>query len=403
MLSQDAIELIAWGVAKRQEAINNQVLELIAQRIKEIGTMKSSDVYKLERILKSGGDVRKINSMLSEASGIQVKEIKKIIKQIAKDSYLDTKAFYDYRKKPFIPFEENIELQRIVNAIAKQTANTFVNLSNSRAFMIRDPKNPGVLIPTKLSKAYYSIIDEAIQASQQGIVDYGTSIRKTLKGLAESGIRTVTYHPESGKVYTQSIEAAVQRNVLDGIRQLNLAVQEEVGRQYGADGKEITVHENSAPDHEPIQGHQFTNEEYEKLQNNMPFEDVNGVKFDAIERAIGQYNCYHFTYSIIVGVNKPNFTPEQLEEYKNRNNKGYTDSKGKHYTMYECTQKQREMERHIRDAKRLIITARAAGDKVLLAQGKATLAHWQDMYREFSNACGLSIKPMNTRVQGYRR
>lgn len=403
MLSQNAINKLVQEIVDRQESIDTKVIELMAKRIKEIGELKPSDVYKLERILKSGGDVQKINAMLSSLSGVQVNEIKRLIKQIALDSYLDTKPYYDYRNKPFIPFEKNIELQQIVEAIGNQTANSYVNLSRSRAFMIRDPQNPSVLIPTTLSKTYYSVVDEAITASQQGIIDYSTAIRNTLKQLVDSGIRTVSYHPESGRIYTQSIEAAVQRNVLDGIRQLNLAVQEEVGRQYGADGKEITVHENSAPDHEPVQGHQFTNEEYAKLQSDQPCEDVNGNRFPAMERAIGQYNCYHFTYSIIIGVNKPNFTEAELQAYKDRNKQGYTDSKGKHYTMYECTQKQRELERHIRKAKTLIVAARAAGDETLLSQGKADLKKYQDSYTTFSKACGLSKNSLKTRVQGYRR
>lgn len=403
MLSQDAIDRLVQAIVNRQESIDNYVIEKIAKRIKEIGELKSSDVYKLERILKSGGDVKQINSMLAKTSGVQVKEIKNLIRDIAKSSYIDAKPYYDYRNKSFIPFEENIELQRIVRSIANQTADSYVNLSRSRAFMIRDPQNPEILKPTTLSKTYYSVIDEAIQASQQGTIDYGTAMRRTLKQLVNSGIRTVQYHPKSGRVYSQSIEAAVKRNVLEGIRQINQGVQDEVGRQYGADGKEISVHANSAPDHEPIQGHQFTNEEYEKLQSHQAFTDVDGESFEALDRVIGQYNCYHFTFSIILGINKPNFTKEQLQAYKDKNQKGYTDSKGKHYTMYECTQKQREIERHIRNAKKLIMAARTAGEDELLAQGKAELSKWSTIYTDFSKACGLSKKALNVRVEGYRR
>lgn len=403
MLSQDAIDKLVQAIVNRQESIDNYVIGKIAKRIKEIGELKSSDVYKLERILKSGGDVKQINSMLAKTSGVQVKEIKNLIRDIAKSSYIDAKPYYDYRNKSFIPFEENIELQRIVRSIANQTADSYVNLSRSRAFMIRDPQNPEILKPTTLSKTYYSVIDEAIQASQQGTIDYGTAMRRTLKQLVDSGIRTVQYHSKSGRIYSQSIEAAVKRNVLEGIRQINQGVQDEVGRQYGADGKEISVHANSAPDHEPIQGHQFTNEEYEKLQSHQAFIDVDGESFEALDRVIGQYNCYHFTFSIILGINKPNFTKEQLQAYKDKNQKGYTDSKGKHYTMYECTQKQREIERRIRNAKKLIMAARTAGEDELLAQGKAELSKWSTIYTDFSKACGLSKKSLNIRVEGYRR
>ena len=402
MLSENDIAKLIQPLLDRQQSLTNYVVQKIAKRINEIGKLLPSDVYKLERLLKSGVDVRQINQEIARVTKMQVRDIKGLIRQVAQDSYLDTKPYYDYRHKAFISFNENTELQNVVKAIARQTSNTYVNLSKSRAFMIRDLANPQNLVPTPLSKAYYSVIDEAVQASQSGVVDYGTSMRRTLEQLTDSGIRVVEYHPESGKTYSQSIEAAVKRNLLDGIRQINQGVQDEVGKQYGADGKEITVHEMSAPDHEPIQGHQFSNEEYEKLQNGEPFEDVNGVKFDEIDRAIGTYNCRHFTYSIIIGVNKPNFTPEELQKNIDRNHKGYTDSNGKHYTLYECTQKQREMERKIRNAKKVIMTGRNSGQDDMVRAGKAQLHKWQDIYTSFSKACGLSKKPMNVRVQGYR-
>lgn len=403
MLSEKDIEKLIQPILDRQGAINDYVIRKIAQRVKEIGRMLPSDVYKLERIFKSGADVRDINAEIARLSGLNVTDIKSMIRTVALDSYLDVKPFFDYRNKPFIEFSKNVDLQRVVKAIANQTADTYINLSQSRAFMLRDPKNPAILKPTPLNKAYYSVVDEAIQASQSGVVDYGTAMRRTLQQLSDSGLRTVTYHPESGKTYTQTLEAAVKRNLLDGIRQINQGVQDEVGKQYGADGKEITVHEMSAPDHEPIQGHQFTNDEYDKLQNKEPFEDVNGRKFDAIDRAIGEYNCRHFTYSIIIGVNKPNFTQEQLDENIKRNHKGYTDSSGKHRTLYECSQEQRRMEREIRQAKRDIMTGREAGNEEMVAAGKATLAKKEKEYKAFSEACGLSKKPGNLRVQGYRK
>ena len=403
MLSEKEIEKLIQPIVDRQQAINTYVVNKIASRVKEIGNLLPSDVYKLERLLKSGTDIREINKVIAQLTGLNERDIKRLIKKVAKDNYLDTKPFYDYRMKPFIPFEKNIPLQRVVNSIAKQTAETYINLSRSRAFMLRDLKNPQKLVATPLTKAYYSIVDEAIQASQSGVIDYGTAMRRTIKQLSESGIRTVTYYPESGGTYTQQLDVAVKRNVLEGIKQINQGVQDEVGKQYGADGKEITVHEMSAPDHEPIQGHQFTNAEYEKLQSSEPFEDVNGRHFDAIERHIGQYNCRHFTYSIIIGVNKPNFTQEQLDENIRRNHKGYTDSKGKHRTLYECSQEQRRMEREVRQAKRDVMTGRAAGDNEMVSKAKATLSQKQQEYKAFSQACGLSQRPDNMRVQGYKR
>lgn len=402
MLLSDAImEKLAEPIIARQEKLNEYVIQLIAKRVNEIGTMKPSDVYKLERLLKSGSDVKKINAEIARITGLQEKEIKKLIQNVARANYLDVKPFYDYRKKAFIPFEKNESLQRVIKAIAVQTVGEYVNLAKAQAFMIRDLKDPSKLIPTPLAKAYYSIIDEAVQASQQGTLDYATAMRRTMKQLSDSGIRHVEYNSESGRHFTQRLDTAVRRNVLDGLRAINQGVQDITGQQYGADGKEISVHQFSAPDHEPVQGHQFTNEEYEKLQNGEPFQDVNGKQFSAIERAIGTLNCRHFTYSIIVGVNKPNFTEAQLKEFIDKNNAGYTLPNGKHLTMYECTQKQREYELKIRQLKERQLALEASGDTQGAKEARASVVKTTKLYKAFSAKCGLVVKKTKMAVSGY--
>lgn len=401
MLSEDAIENLIKPIITRQENINIYVLKKIAQRINEIGKLKPSDVYKLERLLKTGSDVREINKYLAEQTGLQVKDIKKLIRDVALDSYKDTKAFYDYRNKPFIPFAENMQLQKVVKAISDATVQSYMNLSNSQAigFLIRDLKHPNVLKFQSVKKTYTSVIDEAVQATSQGILDYNTSMRRTMEQLVNSGVRKMYW--DSG--YSQRLDTAVRRNILDGVRAINQGVQDETGKQYGADGKEITVHINPAPDHAPVQGHQFTNEEFENLQNKKPFEDVDGRQFTAIERAIGTLNCRHFTYSIIIGYATPNFTDEQLQKIIDDNEAGYTLPNGKHLTMYECTQKQRQLETLIRKNKDGQIAAKESGDEELALKYQAKVDKYTKNYKAFSQACGLAPKMKKATVAGYQR
>ena len=401
MLSEDAIENLVQPIIDRQEKLNQYVINLIAKRVKEIGHLLPSDVYKLERLLKMGGDVKEINAEIARVTGLNVIDIKKMIKVVARDAYADAKPYYDYRHKAYIPFLKNTHLQNVVKAIEKQTLGTYKNLSNTTAFIIRDLKNPSVLKPTSIAKTYQSVIDEAVQATQSGTIDYNTAMRRTMKQLNDSGIRYVTYSPESGRPYTQRLDTAVRRNLLDGIRQLNQGVQDEVGKQFGADGKEITVHAFSAPDHEPIQGLQFSNDEYAKLQSNQPFKDYNGKSFHSIERAIGMWNCRHFTFSIILGFSKPNYTEAQLEQFKEKNNKGITLPNGKHLTMYDVTQKMRELETNVRRCKDGVMMAREADNKELANDYKQKMKQYQNEYKYLTNLAGIKGHPENMRVSGY--
>lgn len=403
MLSDNSLEKLMQPVIERQEKINNYVIGMIAKRIKEIGELKSSDVYKLTRLFQSGSDIRKINKELARLTGLQEKDIRHIIQVCAEEAYIDAKPFFEMNERTFIPLAENVALNRIIRAVQKQTINEYRNLCKAQAFMIRDRKNPKVLKPTSIAKTYQSVVDEAVQSVQSGTIDYNTAMRRTLRQLNDSGIRYVEYNTESGRTYTQRLDTAIRRNILDGVRAINQGVQDEVGKEFGSTGKEISVHLYPAPDHEPVQGHQFTNEEYEKLQNNQPFQDINGVKFKAIARPIGVLNCRHFTWSIMAGITKPNYTQHELDKIIERNHKGYTDSNGKHYTMYECTQEQRRLETMVRRMKDGQIAAKTAGDITLAKEYQAKISKYTKQYESFSNACGLQQHKSKMRVSGYKR
>ena len=400
MLSEDMIDKLMQPIIDRQEAINTYVITKIAAEIKRIGELSPSSLHQLERLYSTGADVKKIEEVIAAMVGMQIVDIKKLIKQVALLGYNDAKPFFDYTKAQFVPFDKNTEIQRVVKAVQKQTVDEYRNLSKAQAFMIRDMKNPKKLIPTPMAKTYQSVVDESIQAVQSGVVDYNTAMRRTLDQLSQSGLRVI-YQAESGKIHTQRMDTAVKRNLLDGVRAINQGVQDEVGKEFGADGKEITVHRFSAPDHEPIQGHQFTNAEYEKLQTEQDFQDAQGRKFMAIRRPIGAWNCRHFTYSIIIGHSKPIYSDERLEEMKEDNNKGYTLPNGRHLTMYECTQYQRQLETSIRYAKEGKVAADAAGNKADSDKYLAKVSQLMKEYMAFCKDTGLSAKLPNLKVKGY--
>ena len=199
------------------------------------------------------------------------------------------------------------------------------------------------------------------------------------------------------------LDSAIRMNVLDGMRSLNNQLQEQFGEEYGSDGVEIPVHANPAPDHADIQGHQFSNEEFEKMQNSLGFKDVNGKHYTAIERHISEYNCYHRPFRIVLGISKPLYTKEQLEEIKEKNNDGF-DFDGKHFSMYQGTQLQRLIERRIREQKDVQILAKSSGDKELTLQAQTKITQLTTKYKQLCNASGLHNQ-LKTRasVVGYKR
>lgn len=399
MLSESTIDNLAQPIIARQEYINICVLKSIAESVREIGEISPSQINRLKLMVEMGADIRKMNAEIATLSNKQVRDIKSLIKNVAIKTNIDAKPLYDYRHKSFIPYEHNSKLKSFVKIIGERTAGTYENISNSKAtgFLIRDLKYPNSLKFQSINDTYKSIIDEAIQATQSGL-DYRTAMRRTLKQLSDSGIRRLSW--DSG--YTQRLDTAVRRNILEGVRAIQQATEDALGEELGADGKELSVHINCALDHEPFQGHQFRNEEWEKLQNSEDFTDVNGQKFAGVQRVIGMWNCRHIARSIIVGVTKPLYSPEELQQFIDDNHEGYTLPNGKHLTMYECTQMQRQMETRIRYAKDEQIVYQTSGNMDAAKLARQKVINLSNEYYKFSKNCGLPVHKDRMSVVDYK-
>jgi len=402
MLNEKAIDKLIQPIIDRQTQIEMAVIEKIAKRLGEIKTMLPSDIHKLETLLKNGSDAKEINKMLARLTQMQEKEIKKVIKAVAQNTYEDAKPFYDYRNLSFVPFEDNEQLQKTIKAVERATLAEFDNLSNATAFMMRDPLKGNFRFPTPVSKIYQKVIDMAIQSVVMGPESYNEAIPKAIKELVKSGIKTVEYTSDNGKKHYVRLDTAVRRNILDGIRNISHEVDKITGEQFGANGVELSVHNYSAPDHEPIQGHRFTNEEFDKLQTNQPFEDENGNSFAPIERPIGVWNCHHIIISVLLEAMSPTYTKEQLEQIikENANGYTYTNKKGEKVTKskYWCTQKMREYELDIKKAREGKKAAELAKEYEVETQYQSEINRKQNEYRQFCEDCGLETEFDRTRV-----
>lgn len=406
MLSDKIIEKLVERLVQRIEKLNLYALKEIAKIIKELRTLRPSDTHKLIQIMQYGGDYRKIVKKLAEINKTHEEEIKEIFEEVSKKDYQFAEQFYKYRKKNYIPWEENKALREQTEAIARITANEYNNLSKTLAF---SRTVNGKIEYTELSQVYQNVIDEGITSVSQGRSSFDATFRKTIRELSKSGLKSVDW--ESGVV--RRLDTAVRMNLRGGLMHLHEENEKIIGKQIGADGVEITVHENPAPDHEEAQGKQFTNEEFDKLQNEGRAKDVDGEEinlhrfrirtkdFAESFRPIGEYNCYHRTFSIVLGVNKPLYDKERLKEIRKQNKDGF-EYEGDHYTMYQGTQLQRKIETAIRREKDTQIMAKESGDEDLAIESQTKINTLLNKYVDLSNKSGLPTKMERIRVDEYR-
>ena len=280
--------------------------------------------------------------------------------------------------------------------------------TNVLGYTITDAK--GKLIFKGLKDTYNDVLEQALLNVGQGKETFDSAMSKILKELGTSGLKTLDY--ESGR--SVRLDSAVRMHLKSRLRELHNENQKIIGEEFGANGVEISVHENPAVDHEKVQGRQFSNEEYEKLNSGHIAKDYKGNYYTLDHdnkngyRPISELNCYHYIFSIVLGASKPEYTDKQLKDIIKKNEKGFTlydkrTGKPIHYTNYEGTQLQRSIERKIREQKDIQILAKESGNEELMLESQKNITTLTKQYRELSERSGLPTKMDRLRVSGYRR
>lgn len=402
MINEELQEKLLSVFDKRFQDYNTKVLEELGNVIKQFKDLTPSQAYELGQQLKYNTTVKDLLNELSKISGLSVKDLKAILEKVAKENIGFADVYYKARGLETPIYSENKALQRLVYSVYSISGAEFKNIAKSTGFRLLGDNGEPLLLD--IDETYKYVIDKCVVAISQGKETYQQSMRSTLKQLSASGVRKIEY--ESG--YSRRLDSSVRMNILDSIRQVSNESQQLFGKEFNSDGIEISVHQNPAPDHQIVQGRQFSNEEFEKFQNDKRAVDYTGMifepEFDGHDRrSISEYNCYHYIFSIVLGVSKPQYSDKQLKEIINNANKK-TIFDGKEYTQYELTQLQRRIESAIRQEKDTQILARASDDKELVLQSQTRITQLTTKYKQLCNISGLPNK-LSTRasVSGYHR
>lgn len=402
MINEELQEKLLSVFDKRYQDYNTKVLEELGNVIKQFKDLTPSQAYELGQQLKYNTTIKDLLDELSKISGLSVKDLKVILEKVAKENIDFADVYYKARGLETPIYSNNKSLQRIVNSVYNITGKEFKNISKSTGFRLLGDNGEPLLLD--IDETYKYVIDKCIVAISQGKETYQQSMRSTLKQLSSSGVRKLEF--ESG--YSRRLDTSVRMNILDSIRQVSNESQQLFGKEFRSDGVEISVHSNPAPDHELVQGRQFSNKEFENFQNDKKAVDYTGMVFEPEfeghdRRSISEYNCYHYIFSIVLGVSKPQYSNKQLQEIINNANKKI-EFDGKEYTKYELTQLQRRIETAIREAKDTQILARESEDNELVLQSQTRITQLTTKYKQLCNISGLPNK-LSTRasVSGYRK
>ena len=401
MIDEEMQEKLLSVFDKRFEDFNTKVLEELGNVIKQFKDLTPSQAYELGQQLKYNTTVKDLLNELSKISGLSVKDLKVILEKVAKENIGFADVYYKARGLETPIYEQNRALQRLVSSVYKVSGAEFKNIAKTTGFRLLDKNGNPLLLD--INKTYNEVIDRCIVSVSQGKETYQQAMRSTLKQLSDSGVRRIDY----ANNYSRRIDSSVRMNVLDAVREVSNQSQMLFGEEFDSDGIEISTHLNPSPDHSNVQGHQFSNKEYEKLQSTGVATDYNGevidIRIKDNFRPISTMNCFHYIFSIVLGVSKPQYSNEELKKIIDDNEKG-AELDGKHYTNYELSQIMRKLETKIREQKDLQIMARASDDKDLILQAQTKITQLTNKYKQVVKISGLPNQlSTRGRVSNYHR
>ena len=419
MLSEEQTDLLVERLVNRIEQANTRFLIELGKKIKQIRELTPSQAQQLVQILKYGGKYEEIINELARYTNLNITELDTIFSNYAKKDFQFAEKFYKYRNIPYIPFDQNMALKGQINALRNIAQNEMYNFTraNVLGYTIKDLN--GIPRFYGLRETYNRVLDEALLNVGQGKTNFNSAMSSILKDIGGSGLKTLDF--QSGR--SIRLDSMVRMHLKQNLRLLHNEMQETFGEEFGANMVEVSHHSNSAPDHiDTIDGKQFARidvikEQIEKgIEKEIKLEDIqdNRVKvkgkwyddFDTInnnlDRPVSTLNCYHYIFSGILGISEPEFAKEELQKDKEKNLKG-AEIDGKHYTLYEISQIQRNLEKQIRQQKDIQILGKSSNNLELISDSQSKITILTRKYKEVCDISGLPYKAKRLAVVGYKR
>ena len=364
----------------RFDVVNTMFIRKVAEQIAKIGELNPASMHIMSIFASMNEDIAAINQELAKQLHLAVGDLYKLFDKALNDLYESPRFRRALELTPLSKLDKK-RLEHYAQTVARQTAGTMENLSNT----------------TAISGTYQEAVDKAILATSSGLTDYKSAVRDVLKEIGENGLQ-VEY--ESG--YRRRLDTAVRQNVVNGAAQLAQHGSDIMGEMLGYNAVELTAHLASAPDHEPVQGRIFLLDEFKKMQSGQDCRDVKGRSYKGFRRKIGEWNCMHLAMSFDTERSVPRYKEEDLQKWAEQNARG-CEINGRHYTLYQASQLMRRIETQVRREKDAAIAAKAAGDEDLRQDCQRNINDLARKYAEVAKAAGLAQRKDRMRVEGFRR
>lgn len=383
MFTPTEIEALPSAMEQLYRSLQLNIMSDLTERLKANGEeITSAADWQINRLYELGVSKDEIDSLIQSTLNVSDDEIDRIYDEVVKSGYARNEELYADKGKEYIPYAENKQLQQLVKAVKNQTKSEYRNITGSLGFAVRNADN--TLSFTPLADFYQRTLDNGLMQIASGAVDYNTVLKRAVKTMTDSGLRTVDY--ASG--WSNRVDVAARRALMTGFNQVVAKVNEDNAEQLGTEYFEVSYHRGARPTHQVWQGRVYSKKELETVCGLGTVTGLCGA------------NCYHSYSPFIKGVDKPTYSDEELDRMNEEENtpKEYN---GRQYTAYEAQQRQRQLETAMRaDRQKIELLTQGGADYDTITGAKVRYFQRQDEYVKFSKAMGLPEQWERVTVNG---
>ena len=385
----EILDALPEELAELYRSLESQLLDEICSRLNLADQLNEVTVQAIRALRSHGISQQEIERAIRRTTNISEKKLTELL-----DDIVDRNQRYysELIKITDVTAPQTLLSVEDTYAIYEQTRQTFRNITQSMAFLVDNGRT--LLQP---ARAYQWALDNAVLQVQSGAINYNQAIQYAVKQLADSGIRVADY--ESG--HRDQIDVAARRAVMTGVNQLCQKYAEQSEDYLETDLVEVSAHIGARDtgvgpmNHKSWQGKVYRWSEKPKASYQVYPDFVETTGYGT-GPGLGGWNCRHHYFPYIEGMSERTYTDEQLAHIDDGHNIDFED---KHYTAYEATQKQRQIERTIRKLKREQAAYKAAGLTEEERTATARIRRLNTKYREFSEAAGLPMQRERIRVE----
>lgn len=383
MFTPTEIEALPSAMEQLYRSLQLNIMSDLTERLKANGEeITSAADWQINRLYGLGVSKDEIDSLIQSMLDVSDDEIDRIYDEVVKSGYARNEELYTSKGKEYIPYAENKQLQQLVKAVKNQTKSEYRNITGSLGFATRNADN--TLSFTPLADFYQRTLDNGLMQIASGAVDYNTVLKKAVKAMTDSGLRTVDY--ASG--WSNRVDVAARRALMTGFNQVVAKVNEDNAEQLGTEYFEVSYHRGARPTHQVWQGRVYSKNELETVCGLGTVTGLCGA------------NCYHSYSPFIKGIDTPTYSEEELDRMNEEENtpKEYN---GRQYTAYEAQQRQRRLETAMRaDRQKIELLTQGGADDDTITGAKVRYFQRQDEYVKFSKAMGLPQQWERVTVNG---